>query len=52
MENTKDSKKFKILMNTKDNLSWHMYTLPAIVLVFYQKADIQNIRETWLPFQT
>lgn len=45
MENTKDSKKLNFDKNTKDNLSWHMYTLLAIVLVFYQNADIQNIQE-------
>ena len=52
MGNTKDSKKLNFDMNTKDNSSWHMYTLLAIVLVFYQKDDIQNIQEIWLPFQT
>jgi len=45
MGNTKDSKKLNFDMNTKDNSSWHMYTLLAIVLVFYQKDDIQNIQE-------
>lgn len=50
MGNTKDSKKLNFDKNTKDNLSWHMYTLLAIVLVFYQNADIQNIQEIWLPF--
>lgn len=29
-----------------------MYTLLAIVLVFYQNSDIQSIQEIRLPFQT
>lgn len=45
MGNTKDSSKLNFDTYTEDNSSWHMYTLPATVLLFYQKADIQNIQE-------
>lgn len=45
MGNTKDSKKLNFDRNTKDKSSWHMYTLLAIVLAFYQNVDIQNIQE-------
>lgn len=52
MENTRFNK-LNSGAHARDTQNGPVYTLTAIVLFFsHQEADIQNIQEIWLPFQT
>lgn len=52
MENTRFNK-LNSGAHTRDTRNGPAYTVTAIVLFFlHQEADIQNIQEIWLPFQT
>ena len=52
MENTRFNK-LNSGAHARDTQTGPLYPVTAIVLFFpHQAADIQNIQEIWLPFQT